>query len=433
MFSPMVEPVWAGGCPCGNFSSYASGSGREQMANIIKLPQLSWYEPRELELPLPDSWQVEVCNTAGYNRLALNDDQIKAAITSPIGAPRIRQLARGKNEVVIIFDDIHRVTRVAKIVPFVLEELTEAGIPDSKIRFIGATGTHAPMNRIDFAKKLGEATLARFPVYNHNPFDNCTYVGTTSRGTKVHINAEVMNCDFKIAIGSCTPHMKTVLSGGGKNILPGVSSIETIFTNHSMQITDKTSYDTNEARLDMEEAAKLAGLDVLIECIVNLWGETVAIFAGEPVAAHAASVQEAKSHYLMPKAEDKDIVIANSYIKVTESATALATAVSLSEKGGDLVLICNAPQGQVVHYLHGPWGKTIDGSRLRLRFPIHPNINHLIVYTEYPDISGLGFLEESDKILPMSNWDEVLQALQEFHRDSATVAVYPNADIPYFG
>ena len=403
------------------------------MANIIKLPQQAWYEPRELKLPLPDSWQVEVRNMAGYKRPALNDDQIKAAITNPIGAPRIRELARGKNEVVIIFDDIHRVTRVAKIAPFLVEELAEAGIPDSRIRFIAALGNHGAMNRIDFAKKLGEAIVARFPVYNHNPYENCTYVGTTSRGTRIHINAEVMNCDFKIAIGSCTPHPTTVFGGGGKIILPGVSSIETVFANHTLTVTDKKNHEKNEEHLDMQEAAKLAGLDVLIEGILNLWGDTVALFVGEPVAAHAASVQEAKSHYLVHKAEDKDIVIANSYIKSTESDTALVTAASLSERGGDLVLICNAPQGHVVHYLVGPFGKTIGGRMKAFRFRIHPNVNHLIVYTEYPDIVGRSYIEESDKIMPMSDWNEVARTLQEFHSDSARVVVYPNADISYFG
>jgi len=400
------------------------------MANIIKLPQQSWYEPRELELPLPDNWQFEVCNMAGYNRPALSDDQIKAAITNPIGSPRIRDMARGKKEVVIIFDDIHRVTRVAKIAPFVIEELAEAGIPDSNIRFIAATANHGAMNRIDFAKKLGEAIMARFPIYNHNPYENCTYVGTTSRGTKVSINTEVMNCDLKIAINSTQPHITHVFSGGGKIIVPGVASIDTTFANHTLQISEKGNYETNELRLDADEAAKLAGLDMVIEGVYNLWGETVALFAGEPVAAHTASVQEAKSHYLMPRAKDKDIVIANSYTKVTESVAALSTAVSLSEKGGDFVLICNAIQGQVVHYLVGPWGKTIQGRMELFPLPVPPHVNHLILYTEYPDIASHGYLEKSDKVMPMSNWDEVIRKLQAFHKDGASVAVYPNGDIP---
>lgn len=402
------------------------------MTKLIRLPQLAWYEPKDLELPLPDHWQVEVCNMAGYDRPAMTDEQIRDAIINLKGTLPIRQLAKGKNQVVIIFDDICRVTRVAKIVPFVLQELAEAGIPDNKIRFIAATGTHAAMDRIGFSKKLGEATLARFPVYNHNPFLNCTYIGTTSYGTKVSINAEVMQCDFKIAIGSITPHMFTVFSGGGKIILPGVCSVETTMANHKLPVADKKNYETHAIRLDMEEAANLAGLDVNIESIVNLWGDTVSIFAGPPIPSHAAGVSEAKAHYLTPKAQGKDIVIANTYAKANEAAIgAQFASSSVKENGGDLVLICNAPQGQVVHYLLGCWGETLGGHLGKIQVPIPSHINHLIVYTEYPDIPGLGYFEQPHKILMMANWDDVLMTLQGFHRGDADVAVYPNADIQY--
>ena len=69
------------------------------MANIIRLPQLAWYETKELALPLPDNWQVEVCNMAGYDRPAMNRDQIKHCITNLIGSPSIKELAKGKAEV----------------------------------------------------------------------------------------------------------------------------------------------------------------------------------------------------------------------------------------------------------------------------------------------------------------------------------------------
>ncbi|MCL0078373.1 nickel-dependent lactate racemase, partial [Dehalococcoidia bacterium] len=129
------------------------------MTNVVRLPQLAWYETKELELPLPDNWQVEVCNMAGYNRPALEPDEIRSAIRNNlIGTPPIRELARGKNEVVIIFDDMTRVTRAARIVPYVLEELAEAGIPDDKIRFIVALGCHGALDRLDFVKKPSWAT-----------------------------------------------------------------------------------------------------------------------------------------------------------------------------------------------------------------------------------------------------------------------------------
>ena len=410
--------------------------------NIIRLPQRAWHEPKELELSLPDSWQVKVCNMAGYNRPAMKPDEIKTAITNLIDTPPIRELAKGKNEVVIIFDDMSRVTRVADTVPFVLEELAEAGVPDSKIRFIAALGCHGAMNRFDFVNKLGEETLSRFPVYNHNPFDNCVYIGTTSYGTKVFINAEVMKCDLKIAIGSIVPHIMTGFGGGGKIIVPGVASIETTEAFHRLEakakqehpdkpITGMGIFDINPLRLNIEEAAALAALDVKIDCIVNMWGETVAIFAGEPTLAYAASVQEAKAHYLTPRAEDKDIVIANTFAKVNESEGGLITTLpAVSHKGGDIVLICNVPEGHVTHYLMGPFGKTIGG-KLRLQIKLPPHVNHLIIFNEYPDIASIGYFEEPDKVLLMNRWDDIVRLLQGLHGANAKVAVYPNAEIQY--
>ena len=56
-----------------------------------------------------------------------------------------------------------RVTRSAQIVPFILEELAEARIPNSRIRFIAALGSHGTLNRVDFVRKLGEE-VARVAV-----------------------------------------------------------------------------------------------------------------------------------------------------------------------------------------------------------------------------------------------------------------------------
>ena len=412
--------------------------------NTIKLPQLAWYGTKEFELPVPDSWQVEVCNMAGYNCPAMKSEEIKASIANLIGVPPIRELARGKNEVVIIFDDMTRITRIAEIVPFVLQELADAGIPDDRIRFIIASGTHGVANRLDFVKKLGEEIVARFPVYNHSPFNNCTYVGTTSYGTDICVNAEVMHCDLKIAIGSVSPHPYTGFGGGGKIILPGVSSMETIEHFHRVQgefkqkypgkqITGMGVFDDNPLRLNIAEAVALVGLDVKIDCLLNVRGETVAVFAGAPNPTYEAAVREAKAHYLTPEAKGKSIVIANTFAKANEAAiVGLSSAFNaIGHEGGDVVLICNAPDGQVTHYLLGSFGKTIGGN-LRLRVKIPQHINHLIIYTEYPEAVVRDYFRELDRVLFMHSWDDVLQALQEFHGGGTKVTVFPNADVQYF-
>jgi nickel-dependent lactate racemase len=400
------------------------------MAHVIKVPQLAWYGPGDFEIILPDLWQVEVCHMAGCNRPALDDNAIRDIITHPIESSPLRELAADRHEVVIIFDDTTRVTRTARIMPYILEELAEAGIPDDHIRFIAATGAHAPMDRNGFVKKLGESIVARFPVYNHNAYENCAYAGTTSHGTKVYVNAEFLHCDLKISVSSVTPHLFSVYSGGGKMVMPGVSSIDTIAQNHGISITqdERDNYSINPIRMDLEEAARLVGLDWIVESIVDRWGEAVALYAGAPEPAYAACIRDAGQHYRTAKAENRDIVIANSYAKATEAATSLKMAASVSRSGGDLVIIANAPEGQVVHYLSGPWGRTLWG-RQPLLFPIPANVNHLILFTEYPDICGTQMYSPQEKIVPLYKWEDVVNRLRESHGDNATVAVYPYADI----
>ena len=417
--------------------------------NSFSVPQMAWHDTNELTLPLPDDWQVDMHNIAGHDRPAMKPDEIKAALARPIGTKTIRELAVGKQNVVILFDDMSRVTRAAPIVPVILEELAAAGIPDERIRFICALVTHGALNRIDFASKLGEDVMARFPVYNHHCFGNCTFMGKTQTyGTDVYINDEVVACDLKIAISSVVPHPMTGFGGGGKIILPGVSSFDTVKHNHDAWQTTMTQnmanpitgvgiYDDNPMARDVQEAALLAGLDFSINCIVNLWGETVAIHAGALKPAFAAAVAEAKTHYLTPRGEGKDIVISNSFVKGNEAFMGSAIArPALKPEGGDIVIIANNPEGQVTHYLFGPFGSFNHGSRLReaQEWPTPssdyiPPVIRTIVYCQYPDLGTKSMFGNVTHYVP--TWEEVLQALEERHGKDAKVAIYPNSEIQY--
>lgn len=410
--------------------------------STIKLPALAWYNMKELELTVPDGWQVETLDMAGYNRPALTPEQVKAAIGNAIGTPPLKELAGDKKEVVIIFDDMTRGTRTYDMVPHVLAELAAAGIPDSGIRFICALGCHAAYTREHFAKKLGEEVMARFPVYNHNAFGNCTYVGKTrTYGTEVNVNEEVMKCDLKIAIGSVVPHPMNGFGGGGKIILPGVTSFETTRDNHlsfyqmMAQQRDKRTagmglFDENLMRMDVEEAATLSGLDFMVNCLMNSRGETVAVFAGALIPSYAAAVEAAKPHYLTPRAQDMDVAIANTFTKSNEGFIGAAIAYRAVAPGGDVVLIANAPDGQVTHYLLGPFGNS-SFAPLRQGGRVPSHVGRLIVFTEYPDLSSKSWFGESDKVHFVYKWDEVLEMLEKDHGTGTRVAVYPSAEIQY--
>jgi nickel-dependent lactate racemase len=409
--------------------------------NTIKLPQLSWHGVKDLEIGLPDSWNIETCNMNGYNRKALTPDEIRSAIHNPIGTEPIRKLAKGKKQVVIIFDDIQRATRIAPIVPFVLDELAEAGIRDDQIRFIGATGLHAAMDRFDFVKKLGEDVLCRFPVYNHNAFGSCTDIGTTSLGTRLQVNAEVMACDLKIAIGSVVPHAFAGFGGGAKIVLPGICHYDTVVDFHTLASKFQKEHpdkpigvgivENNLLRMNMEEAAEKVGLDIKIDTMINSYGETVAVYAGSLKKAYPEALEDARRHYDTQPLKGCDVVIANSFAKVAECESGLEIAFpAVRPEGGDVVLIGNAPEGHVAHYLAGPWGKT-NRSKLQMQCGLPPQVKRLIIYNEYPDRTIFGYFAQPEIVVLLSKWNDVLDLLTKRHPGQAKVGVYPNADIQY--
>ncbi len=413
--------------------------------NSVKLPQYSWFDPREVEYRLPDDWQVTVHNIAGYDKPSLTSEQIKKVVTSTTGMPPLREYAKGKKEVAILFDDLTRSTRVYEIVPCILEELDEAGIKDDQIRFIAAIANHQALDRASMVKKLGEDVLRRFPVYNHCPFLNCTDLGTTSFGTKALINSEVVYCDLVIGIGQIVPHPQYGFSGGAKIIVPGVAAYETVVAHHG-GTHEPWKQERREQGLrsggyiegspvtgDAVEMAKMAGLDMIVDCLVNVWGETAAIYAGALEPTYTEALQEAKRHYLSVNTRDSDIVIANAFDKAAEYSMAMSSAMAaLKREGGDVVIITNSPSGQDIHHLFDSFGKTISGALGRsLGLPLQ--VRKLIIYTEFPELRILDRYIDKERVLLMSDWEQVIGLLKKTHGSGTKVAVYPSADIQYYG
>jgi len=407
----------------------------------VRLRQEAWYGDTEFTVSLPASWDVNVCRMRGHDRPLLEEEDISQAFIRPIGSPPIRELAKDKKQVAILFDDLARPTPVHKLIPFVLEELRIGGIPDEHIRFICAQGAHRALMRLDFVKKLGEEVLDRFPVYSHNPYENCEYVGTTSRGTPVSINKEVLNCDLKIGIGGIYPHSVASFSGGGKIILPGVASIDTIQANHSLarlarqagrSISFGTGFEENELRLDIAEAAQIARLDIKVDALLNDRREIIALFVGEPLAEHIEGVKLAKEVYATDAVPGVDIAISNGYGKGTESYHAVHIGTSmLSEAGGDLVIISNSPEGIVPHYLMGAWGEDTGGRFWQKRRPLPPKAKRFILVSKYLDRAQSGRLAPLDLMTWCRTWPEALEVLRQDYPSGAKVAVIPDGTIQY--
>lgn len=404
----------------------------------IHLPQQLWYGSSTAEIELPDEWTVEYCPMRGAKRSPLKQEEIDAAVLNPIGCPGLRSLARGKKSAVIIFDDMTRPTRTYEIAPIIVTELLAGGLDEENITFLCALGTHGALTMYEFRKKLGRDILERFRVFNHNIYENCVELGATSRGTRLLINREVMESDLKIAVGCVTAHAQVGFSGGGKILLPGVAHVDSISHYHlqveamAKETTGLGKHDRNILRREIDEAAGMVGLDFVVNVLVNERGATTDVFAGELFEIHAKAVQLAKKVYdTDPIPCDKDLVIANAFAKANEMPISIRLGVmALKNLTGTVVVIANSPEGQVVHYLLGRFGKKYGGRQYPVS-TIPPGVN-VVVLAPYMDKTFGDWLDNPEVITWTKSWQQTLELLKGTLGPGTRAAVVPNATMQYF-
>jgi len=416
---------------------FLPAKARWRMDVKIALGELIWYGNRTVEIELPDDWDVTLHPMRGADERPMTVSEIEERIKSPIGSARLKDIAVGKGSAVVIFDDITRPTRVYEIAPIVIGELTAGGIDEEEITFVCALGNHGAHTSHEFRKKLGAGILERFRVFNHNPYENCVYVGETRGGTKLMVNREVMEADVRIGIGCVTAHANVGFSGGGKILLPGVTHIESAAHYHievhdtAPETTGLGNFDKNVMRLEIEEAAAMARLDFKVDVVVNGRGETTALFAGDFLEEHAEAVRLAKEVYALdPAPEGMDVVIANAFAKANEMFIALRLGeAALGGSAGTVVVIANAPEGQVPHYFQRSFGRDYGGRH----YPIGGigEKTDVVVVAPYRDRNFADWVSNPESITWASDWYGALGHLKEKFGPGTRAGVIPNATISY--
>lgn len=173
----------------------------------------------------------------------------------------------------------------------------------------------------------------------------------TSRGTPIEIFEDILDTDVVIGIGSIEFHYYAGYSGGAKSVLPGVSSKETVITNHKMMIDEKavSGRADGPVRQDMEEAAKIFGLDFILNVVLDSKKEIVAAVAGDFIEAHRKGVEFVDSMYKVP-VEPADAVIVScggfpKDINLFQANKALDNATQAVKQGGSIILVAECAEG----------------------------------------------------------------------------------------
>ncbi len=275
---------------------------------------------------------------------------IKAALKNPVNCNRLCKKVTPNASVAIIVSDTTRPTPTAQMLPPILDELHRGGIKDKDITIIFALGIHRNQTVDEMRKIVGNDIFNRIRCIEHDN-SKCRRIGKTSRGTPVEIFKEVLDADVVVCLGNIEFHYYAGYSGGAKAILPGVSSRESIITNHKMMIKENASTGRIDSpvRQDMEEAAKLFGVDFLLNVVLNSKKEIVYATAGHVVDAHRMGVMHVDNMYKIA-VEPADVVIVSpgghpKDINIFQAHKALDNAKNAVVEGGTIILVAQCPEG----------------------------------------------------------------------------------------
>lgn len=121
--------------------------------------------PMGFEVPAPNL--AEILSPRPSRPLEKLPAVIEEALQRPIGQEPLERRVKPGDRVLIISDDITRLTPSNRLIPPLLARLNRAGVPDRRIACIMALGTHRYMTEAEMIAKVGEAVFRRIYVFNH--------------------------------------------------------------------------------------------------------------------------------------------------------------------------------------------------------------------------------------------------------------------------
>jgi len=324
------------------------------------------YGHEKISLEIPDKNVVGILEPRDIPGVSDPLKEIKNALENPLDAPRISEIVEKGDKIAIVVDDHTRPAPSYLMVPPILDELEKAGIPMSDVFIIFACGTHRPVKPEEMKKLLGEETLKRVPkenIVSHNcDAPDLVYCGKTSRGTPVYVNRLYYEADVKILTGDITLHYYAGYGGGPKSILPGISGRITIQHNHAMLLDPNAKMGVakgNPIHEDMMEAAKKAGVDFVLNVVMNTKKEIVKAYAGKLETVFYTGIKLIDQIYKVPIECKPDIIVASPGghpfdINFYQATKGLYTADLAVKDGGAIILLAACPEG-IGHKVFHEW------------------------------------------------------------------------------
>ena len=282
---------------------------------------------------------------------ATGRELVRKALQNPVGSKPLCELARGKQNVVIIASDHTRPVPSKIIMPEMLSEIRK-GNPDANITILIATGCHRGTTKDELISKFGEEIVENENIYIHDcdETEKLVNIGVLPSGGRCEINKIAYDADLLVAEGFIEPHLFAGFSGGRKSVLPGISGRSTVLANHCSEfIAHKNArtgiLEDNPVHTDMIWAAKKARLQFIVNVVLNFKKDTIYAVAGDLVEAHKKGT-DFLSKLCAVEAKPADIAISTNggypLDQNTYQAVKGMTAAEATVKDGGVIIMLSA-------------------------------------------------------------------------------------------
>ncbi len=307
------------------------------------------YGQRIVDLQIPEKNLVFNLKANEFPLPANEAEEIRRGIMEPVGTGRLRDIVPQNAKIVIMGDDRTRVTPQDRIIPVVLEELHSAGIKNDQIKIVIGYGTHRPMTEGEIALKYGRELMQQVDIKGHDCHNNLVDKGVTRRGTHIIVNRDVMEADFRIAVGGVLPHHPVGWSGGAKMLLPGIAGVKTTNAMHLLGATEQQlGKIVTPCREEMEDFAMEVGLHFIVNVLQTEKGEILKLVSGHFIEAHREAVKWGEKIFGVNFREYADITLSSAYpsdYDLTQADKGLFSAELATKPGGEIILLSPCEEG----------------------------------------------------------------------------------------
>jgi nickel-dependent lactate racemase len=310
-----------------------------------------------IEVAVPHNFDCAVIESRPVKPLANAAGALEDALDHPMESASISDLTKGKHKVAIVVCDITRPAPNAVTLPPLLDRLHRSGITREGISILIATGLHRAATQAEVEQIVGPEIAGSYRVISNDARAEGQHydLGTTHRGTPIHIHKEFVDADLRITLGFIEPHLMAGYSGGRKLVVPGVAAEPTIKTIHSPSfmrepLATEGSIEGNPLHDELLEIARIARHDFILDVTLTRDRQISGVFAGNPVAAHAAGVRFVQEFCLEYLDEPADLVITSSAgfpldLTFYQSVKAVTAAQHLIKKGGRILVVAECSEG----------------------------------------------------------------------------------------